>query len=134
MKIKKFEAFNHRVPEEVSQGECQRKYEIHDPESFTQKEIDFFNKIGKDYRLDFYPENWDISDSNCVQFISDPEGDEVIAIQIIKLKDDWYLIYDDTYQLISRYFVCDEWDEVLGYFENNKTHLEPRFFYYGYSN
>ena len=123
MKIKKFESFNHRVPTEVSQGECQRKYEIHDPESFTQKEIDFFNKIGKDYRLDFYPENWDISDSYCVQFISDPEGDEVIAIQIIKLKDDWYLIYDDTYSdYISRYFVCDEWDEVIGYLET-RTNL-----------
>jgi hypothetical protein len=87
-----------------------------------KKKLIFFNKIGKDYRLDFYPENWDISDSYCVQFISDPEGDEVIDLIIIKLKDDWYLIYDQTYYDGTKYYICDEWDEVIGYLET-RTNL-----------
>jgi len=41
--------------------------------------------------------------------------DDILEIQLNKLEDDWYLIYK-FYNLDSEeYYICDEWDEVLGY-------------------
>jgi len=120
MKIKKFEAFNHRVPEEVNgEDEFNKKAKIHGPEPFTQKEIDFFNgiyKIEEIYQLSFWP----LGESNSVEFIRE----HTIHIQISKLKDDWYLIYEDRdlHHEHDRYYICDEWDEVIGYFET-RTNL-----------
>jgi len=125
MKIKKFEAFSHRVPEEVSgEDEFNKKAKIHGPESFTQKEIDFFNgiyKIEEIYQLSFWPLlSQSMPDS--VEFINEMDG--IIHIQISKLKDDWYLIYEDRnlHKEHDRYYICDEWDEVIGYLET-RTNL-----------
>jgi hypothetical protein len=117
-RIKKFEAFNHREPEEVSEETFNKKAKIHGHESFTQKEINFLNgiyKIEEIYQLSYL--DYD------VRFISNKNG--LVHIQITKLEDDWYLIYEDRNlhkEHDDRYYICDEWDEVIGYFET-RTNL-----------
>lgn len=129
--IKKFEAFGHRIPEEVTSDKCQKKLDIHGREQFIQKEIDFFIKLlkensceidlGRSYKTELSPDKID----NCAILKFNPEINEEIRIGISKLKDDWYLIsnrvisknppYIDT---TSSFFICDEWDEVIGYLES----------------
>ena len=117
-RIKKFESFGHRAPEEVSLDEFNKKAEIHGHEPFTQKEIDFLNGIEEIYQLSFWPK----VESCSVEFIS--KMYHIIHIQISKLKDDWYLIYEDRnlHHEHDRYYICDEWDEVIGYLET-RTNL-----------
>jgi hypothetical protein len=113
-RIKKFEAFNHRIPQTVGDVEYQNKLDIHGKEPYTQKELDFFEKLKKEnikslYSLDFGMPG----ETNTVylQLYPSGEDDSLIEIDITKLKDDWYLIYEPE---IDK-FICDEWDEVLGY-------------------
>jgi hypothetical protein len=113
-RIKKFEAFNHRIPHAVSDVEYRNKLDTHGKEPFTQKELDFFEKIKKEntdkiYSLDFGMPGK--TNAVYLQLYPSGEDDSLIEIDITKLKDDWYLIYEPG---IDK-FICDEWDEVLGY-------------------
>ena len=42
--LKKFEAFNHRIPKTVSDAEYQEKLDTYEKEAFNEKEIEFFQK------------------------------------------------------------------------------------------
>ena len=128
-RIKKFEAFNHRIPQTVSDVEYQNKLDTHGKEPYTQKELDFFEKLKKEntkslYSLDFgmgkgtgksgfhfIQPNPGKTNAVYLQLYPSGEDDSLIEIDITKLKDDWYLIYEPG---IDK-FICDEWDEVLGY-------------------
>jgi hypothetical protein len=112
--IKKFEAFNHRIPKTVSDAEWQKKLDSFGTEPFNQKEIEFFKKLKKENEKSIY--NMDVESDKTTHTVSmqiypTGEGDDLIDIDITKLKDDWYLIYEPG---IDK-FICDEWDEVLGY-------------------
>ena len=114
-RIKKFESFNHRVPKEVSFDDCRRKREIHGTEAFTKKEIDFFKKLEHDYV------GVEIAQSLALSriHISTPHT----TIEVVKLRDDWYYVYDFTNQFNA---ICDEWDEVLGFLETKTNSLIKR--------
>jgi hypothetical protein len=121
-KIKKFESFSHRMPEKVTYDEWLMKYKRFGACPFTKGQIDFFRKLKE--------ENSDIVDNVKVykstfgniegseiriQLLEESDDDDIIEIQLNKLEDDWYLIYK-FYNLDSEeYYICDEWDEVLGY-------------------
>jgi len=123
-RIKKFESFNHRIPETVTDVEYQNKLDTHGKEPFTQKEMDFFKKIKKEntdkiYSLDFGMPGLNSVSVVYLQLYPSGEDDSLIEIDITKLKDDWYLIYEPE---IDK-FICDEWDEVLGYL-GSQTNLK----------
>jgi len=109
-RIKKFEAFNHRIPQTVGDVEYQNKLDTHGKEPYTQKELDFFEKLKKENTMSLYDMEISI-DTIFMQLYPGGDSDDLIDIEIIKLKDDWYLIYEPG---IDK-FICDEWDEVLGY-------------------
>ena len=113
-RIKKFEAFNHRIPQTVGDVEYQNKLDMHGKEPYTQKELDFFEKLKKENTKSLYSLDFGMpGETNTVylQLYPSGEDDSLIEIDITKLKDDWYLIYEPE---IDK-FICDEWDEVLGY-------------------
>ena len=113
-RIKKFEAFNHRIPHTVSDVEYQQKLDTHGKEPFTKMEMDFFQKLKRENTKSIYSLDFGMpGKTNAVylQLYPPGEGDNLIEIDITKLKDDWYLIYEPG---IDK-FICDEWDEVLGY-------------------
>jgi len=113
-RIKKFEAFNHRIPQTVSDVEYQQKLDTFGKEPFTKMEMDFFQKLKKENTKSIYSLDFGVpGKTNAVylQLYPSGEDDSLIEIDITKLKDDWYLIYEPG---IDK-FICDEWDEVLGY-------------------
>jgi hypothetical protein len=113
-RIKKFEAFNHRIPHTVSDVEYQQKLDTHGKEPFSQKEMDFFQKLKKENTKSIYSLDFGMPGKTNVVYLQlypPGEDDSLIEIDITKLKDDWYLIYEPG---IDK-FICDEWDEVLGY-------------------
>ena len=113
-RINKFEAFNHRIPQTVGDVEYQNKLDMHGKEPYTQKELDFFEKLKKENTKSLYSLDFGMpGETNTVylQLYPSGEDDSLIEIDITKLKDDWYLIYEPE---IDK-FICDEWDEVLGY-------------------
>ena len=127
-RIKKFESFsNHRMPEEVTYDQWLNKYDIHGLEPFNQKEIEFFNKLGKENRLEI--ESYSITEQkiSIMMIIEDHDIStdtviykDIVEIELRKLKDDWYLICKNYNQSRTNeeYFIGDEWDEVLGYLES----------------
>ena len=113
-RIKKFEAFNHRIPKTVSDAEWEQKLDTHGKEPFTQKEIDFFQKLKEKNTKSIYEIDLGTpgkSNTIFMQLYPSGEDDDLIEIEITKLKDEWYLIYEPG---IDK-FICDEWGEVLGY-------------------
>jgi hypothetical protein len=124
-RIRKFESFTktHRMPTKVSEDEWRKKFD-HGRELFTEKETKFFkqlieeNKGGSSHISLYNIQPKDVS----LTIYSD-------NIELYKLKDDWYLIYvgnDDYYYEdeedgdgeAEKFYICDEWDEVLGYLES----------------
>ena len=113
-RIKKFEAFNHRIPHTVSDAEWEKKLDTHGKEPFSQKEMDFFKKLKEENTKSIYSLDFGMPGKTNVVYLQlypPGEGDNLIEIDITKLKDDWYLIYEPG---IDK-FICDEWDVVLGY-------------------
>jgi len=112
-----FETFNHRMSEKVGELDFFKKFKIHGIEPFTKRDLDFFQKLKK--------EN---GNSDCVIDLGTTgtifiqlnrlEYDGWALIEITKLGDDWYLING----LSNNLFICDEFDEILGYLER-KTDL-----------
>ena len=110
-KIKKFESFatTHRMPEKVSEDDWSKKQDIHGLEKFTEKEKEFFLQKFREY-IQYIGKSLvqleiPISYSDMVK----------VDIDIVKLKDDWYLIEETCDDGDGEFFICDEWDEVLGY-------------------
>ena len=121
-RIKKFEAFNHRIPQTVTDVEYQNKLDTHGKEPFTQREMDFFEKLKKENTKSIYSLDFGMPGLTSVVYLQlypSGEDDSLIEIDITKLKDDWYLIYEPG---IDK-FICDEWDEVLGYL-GSQTNLK----------
>ena len=86
--------------------------ETYEKETFSDSEISFFEKIGIDNQMYIYEL---IALRGCssvyIQLYSASTEDGLTEIDIIKLTDSWYLINEVG---IDK-FLCDEWDEVLGY-------------------
>jgi len=110
--IKKFESFsNHRMPEEVKYDEWLNKYDIHGKEIFNKKEIQFFNRLVEENRLEIEY----IGESLVQLKIPNIRYSNMTKVDIIKIKDDWYLIEETCDDDDGEFYICDEWDEVLGY-------------------
>jgi hypothetical protein len=90
----------------------QNKIGMYKHESFSKKEIDFFNKLAKDNSHLHY--TFEIDD----YFLS-IVNDLIQKVNIYKLEDEWYLIYRLKFGEDNQYYICDEWEEVIGYLSNN---------------
>jgi len=118
--LTKFESFRHRIPMNVSDQEYENKLNTHGKEPYNEIEMNFFRKLKLDNQMsiyDMYLGTPGKSDTIFLQLYPTGEGDELIEVDIIKLKDDWYLIYEPG----NEKFICDEWDEVLGYLGHQTT-------------
>ena len=116
-RISKFESFSttNRIPTEVSYDEWSNKLVMFGEEPFTQKEVKFFKKLREENNID--TDYLDMQDVCLIYIITDSRN----YFHIHKLKDDWYLIRNYTRDFHSEfvtYFICDQWDEVLGYLES----------------
>jgi hypothetical protein len=112
--IKLFENFKHRMPKMITREEYQQKFDTHGTEPFTQEEYDFLTKLQQKnagWIYDFDLGIFGARDYLFMQLYPTGDGDDLIEINITKLKDNWYLIDVPG----SNKFICDEWDEVLGY-------------------
>jgi hypothetical protein len=116
-RIKKFESFNttHREPTKVSEDEWKKKSNMYSDEKFNRKEVDFFKKL-KDSK---------VTDISLLATGAIIMKFGMVWIHFYKKSDDWYLICVETnrfqFQEVTdgdEYYICDEWDEVLGYLEN----------------
>ncbi len=116
--IKLFENFNLRKPKMITAEEYREKFDTHETENFTQQEIDFFNKLSKDNWGSIY--DIDLGKNLAIiQLYPVGDDDNLVEIDITKLKDNWYLIDEPG---IDK-FLCDEWEEVLGYL-GSQTNLK----------
>jgi hypothetical protein len=116
--IKVFEKFNHRIPKEVNNNAFNDKLNVHGHDNFSEQEIEFFKKIKKSPAVYDIPISL-IGNTNTIfiQLYPIDEDDNLIEIDIQKLKDDWYLIDE----IGGKKYICDEWDEVLGYLGTKTT-------------
>lgn len=113
--IKLFENFKYRKPKMITAQEYQQKFDTHGTEPFTKEEHDFFLKLKRENEGWIYDFDLGIFDKKrdylFMELYPIGDGDDLIEINITKLKDNWYLIDEPG----SDKFICDEWDEVLGY-------------------
>jgi hypothetical protein len=134
-RIKKFESFTtkYRLPTKVSEDEWKKKGNMYNDEEFNQKEVDFFKKVEEENPSKI--SNVVISPGSITLEIYD---DNIMKfgmgwIQFDKKSDDWYLIYvkHEDYNDVfyygedgdgEEYYICDEWDEVVSYLENNNLY------------
>jgi hypothetical protein len=117
-RIKKFEGFNYRMPEEYSQYKWTNKINDFDSLPFTEKEEDFFKKL-------FTQNSKGLSHCNCrpeLVSMTYKDNDRDIDIFISKLSDEWYCIFYNPHPIGfsggRKYYIADEWEEVLGFLKN----------------
>jgi len=148
-RIKKFESFtSHRMPEKATHEEWDKKLSVFGEEEFTQKEIDFFRNISESssipgsckirYNIGTIPTPGYISiedykrkdNSKGINLEIIKVRDKITVIQFNKLSDDWYLIYDYVHfsmkseeEDVVNWYICDEWEEVLGYLSSKNLNL-----------
>ena len=117
--IKKFESFKkYREPTKVSYDEWLKKIDIHQKEPFTEKETKFFKELIKENRI--YIQSYTIGSKQIsIMLIEDEDDDDMTEIEFTKLEDNWFTIYKCYNHDHEEYFVCDEWDEILGYIISN---------------
>jgi len=120
--IKLFESYSKpqfRIPEEVSEGEFQEKkfqfgQEPHGRHvQFTSDEKDFLKGLSMQHlkNLKLYDDDYFFR-----IYIYNSSGHFCLGkIKITKLEDNWYLIEYYTSGANTKYYICDEWEEVLGY-------------------
>jgi 4a-hydroxytetrahydrobiopterin dehydratase len=129
-RIKKFESFGYRMPEEVSRDECIKKLDTHGREKFIKKEWDFFEKLKRNtgcktdvlrFGSGFKSEH--IGTTIIIEM--HPNSILEIKITISKLGDDLYLIAnkqiildEENFDHRTSFFICDEWEEVIGFLES----------------
>jgi hypothetical protein len=115
-RIRKFESFStHRLPTKVSYDEWFKKLNMCSKEPFTQKEIDFFSKLVEENNFDI--DSYSVDKPSTINLIMDYywNYEDIVVFEFIKLSDQWYLISDHSH---DKFYICDEWDEVLGYLES----------------
>jgi len=119
-RIKKFESFTtkYRLPTKVSEDEWKKKSVMYNDEEFNQKEVDFFKKLKEENPSKITDISRLAPGAIIMKF-------GMVWIHFYKKSDDWYLICVETnrfkFQEVTdgdEYYICDEWDEVLGYLEN----------------
>ena len=131
-----------RKPEKVTKEAWEDKLR-HGKVPFTKKEIDFFQKFkekneNKKRKIDLGK----IGESDTISIKSRDNGYEHYT-SITKLDDEWYAIKSVWYQQVvdvtnvenvegdwegdyyEEFFVCDEFDEVLGYLERKDSFSFP---------
>jgi hypothetical protein len=114
-RIRKFESFsNHRMPTKVTEDEWNRKWKIHGLEKLTEIEKEFFRQKFRTY-IEY------IGDSLVQLEIPNIRYSNMVKVDIVKLKDDWYLIEETCDDGDVEFYICDEWDEVIGYLSNIKS-------------
>jgi len=129
-KQKVFESFNEtikespefRMPEQVSREEFDNKLR-YDKVAFTKEEDEFFTKFIEKNNVEQHNYIFTFHGRKAPKFpkkhtktfdIFNSDGLFLAVLEIIKLDDSWYLI-TDYYKLSVRRYICDEWEEVLGY-------------------
>ena len=117
MSIKKFESFNLRKPTLINYAISKEKIETIGTESFSEKEIEFFQKIKEENKTAIYDiDFWSSGDfgTNIIFLSLYPSGedDNLLEFEIQKLKDEWYII---RYVNNDDYYLCDEFEEVKGF-------------------
>ena len=134
-----------RIPEKISKEELDKKYFNFGRVPFTKKEIEFLKKFGEKNKEDYHIDikdgkshmgepiskfvrnmlNTQIDEAGNFLIIRNIGGDIVRHIHLVKLDDEWYLIYDtikgrlQTNRMNLEYYLCDQWEEVLGYLSDN---------------
>jgi hypothetical protein len=123
-RIKKFESFTtkYRLPTKVSEDEWIKKFHMQSIDTYTKKELDIFEKLKEDNPslIESCEPNGDETEVSITIFsiIND-----LIVIYITKLSDDWYLILEQCGHEYEEFYICDEWDEVLGYLSSKNLNL-----------
>ena len=123
MSIKKFESFNLRKPTLINYAISKEKIETIGTESFSEKEIEFFQKIKEENKTAIYDiDFWSSGDfgTNIIFLSLYPSGedDNLLEYEIQKLKDEWYII---CYVSDGDYYLCDEFEEVKGFLGTETT-------------
>lgn len=129
-----------RKPEKVTKEVWDSKLR-HGKVPFTKKETEFFQKFkekneNKKRKIDLGK----IGESDTISIKSRDNGCEYYKY-IIKLDDEWYAIKSGYYEMVvdvtnvvgdlhgndhyEEYFVCDEFEEVLGYLERKDSYYFP---------
>jgi hypothetical protein len=123
--IKLFESYSKpqfRIPEEVSREEFDRKINIFSKVQFTTQEKEFFRNFRGEIGDKKYDTRLLTSGNTFVIIIYHSITHNLFSqIDITKLEDDWYLIYDNSAgyrNYVGKWYICDEWEEVLGYLSN----------------
>jgi hypothetical protein len=96
------------MPEGVTEDEWNKKQDIHGLEKLTSVEKEFFRQKFREY-IQY------IGESLIQLEVPNIRYSDMVKVDIIKLKDDWYLIEEACDDDDSDFYICDEWDEVLGY-------------------
>lgn len=109
-----------RMPEEISSEEFYKKLDNFSKVQFTNLEKELLMSCGgerdyKRYDVRFYSK-W----RYLIGIFNNLSGSVLGQIEITKLDDDWYLISEYVAPLglrnhYSKYYICDEWGELLGY-------------------
>jgi len=118
-------------PEKVSADDCIKKYKRYSKLKFSDGEVEFFNKFSElntDYSSTLDNDWKDIFDPN---FKIYSKGNIITRniITIIKLDDNWYLISEinnTEFNLVYEFYICDEWEEVLGYLSSSHHGFEVK--------
>lgn len=119
--ISKFSKFNEdhsgpefRLSEEVSIEEFHKKIQTFGRVEFTNGEKEFFKKFGDENgdTISYHPI---IPNHYFAITINDSKGYYLGSIEITKLNDDWYAITKGSKFESIRHYICDDWEEVLGY-------------------
>lgn len=112
-----------RIPEKVSEDDCIKKYNRHEKLKFIEREVEFFDMFSEENKLLYHSnlDNFWMDDYNVPYFrITNSNG---VKVTIVKLEDDWYLISDyipiEGTNVEYEFYICDEWEEVLGYLSTN---------------
>ena len=144
-RIKKFESFTYPMPKEITSDEWDEQISTYEEEEFDEKEMEFYEKLKKDnpsgrrlndsiYDFEFRKSKWYNSKYKLICIDNDEaffnfETNSGIDIEITKLRAEWYLIHEFThgdddkgmYEDV-KLFLCDQWEEVIGYLQS-KTSL-----------
>jgi hypothetical protein len=119
-----------RIPTEISREDWEKKYNMYGEVIFSKKEVEFFSRFSKGNKDHLVFMNHEKSSISLK--LKSTEDYRIqrhsfnIGTTIIKLDDDWYLIhyYAKSESIdISRYYICDEWEEVIGYLVSNDYKL-----------
>jgi hypothetical protein len=102
-----------RMPERVTKEDFDKKLNNYKWSPFTKEENEFFMKFSEKMNVkeQFRKKSFKSSKKSFDIFNSD--GYYLATLEIIKLDDGWYLITD--YTLSVKRYICDEWEEVVGY-------------------